>query len=459
LRFRTTWIVALVVLVLGAWVYWHEVRGGREKAARRVAAAKLVAIDPAQVSAIRINHSGILHELQKRGADWFLVRPLPAPADARAVAAFLDTLAAARREDDVGKGNLPRYGLDAPAAVVEIEAGDRSRKLQLGRINPQQTLVYTLVDDDASVVLTTSAILTQSLANAFGWRDKRVVEVSPADVDRIVMRTAMDGTVALRKDARFGWRVDGGVPWRVDPVRCEGILLGFAQLTAVGIGAENKADRAGFGLQNTDVGVTLESSGRGLADVAVGFADGKGGYFAMVAEKPEIFVIDGRLFDAMVALTRDPRDRKALWPFVPEQIDRIQVEAPDDRFELRRRSAQEWKVVASTRFDSTFALGTGMVDALLIDLATLEVADFPPTQPAASLYDPPRVEVRLFAGAREVSGIALGRKDPRGLNAFARAPGEPAVFLLSPAALLKVPFDLERLEADDAPAPEGTDRG
>jgi hypothetical protein len=146
-------------------------------------------------------------------------------------------------------------------------------------------------------------------------------------------------------------------------------------------------------------------------------------------------------------------------PFDPEKIDRIQVVAPDDRFELRRRSAQDWKVVSSTRYDSTLALGTGMVDALLTDLATLEIAGYPERQPAPSLYEPARVQVRLFSGAHEVSGLDLGTRDPAGMNAFARGPGEPTVFLVSPAALLKVPFDLERLRADEEPAPEGANRG
>src|SRR5262245_52952411 len=103
LKFRTTWIVLLLAALLGGYVYWHEVRGGRARDARKAAAAKLLGIDPAQVTAVRITHSGTLHELQKRGGAWFLLRPLPAPADPANMAAFLDTLAAALREDEVGR--------------------------------------------------------------------------------------------------------------------------------------------------------------------------------------------------------------------------------------------------------------------------------------------------------------------------------------------------------------------
>ena len=458
MKFRATWIVLAIVIALGAYVYWNEKRTDRQNVERE-AAARLLALDPAQVTAIRITHSGTVHELQKKGDAWFLTRPLPAPADPRTVSAFLDTLATARREDEVGRGNLPRYGLDAPAAVVEIVTGDGTQRLHFGRINPQQTLVYVMVNDEKDVLLTTSSLLTASLANAFGWRDKRVVELSPREIDRVVIRTVADGTLAIHDDPGHGWRVEGPVPWRVDPARGTTVLLGFAQLNAVGIGAEHKADLGAYGLTNKRVGVSLEKGGNVLADVVIGFADGAGAYFAMVDDKPEVFRIDGRLFETAVSLVRDPRDRKVMWEFDPAKVDRIEVDSPDDRFELRRRSAQDWKVAASTRYDSTLALGSGMVDALLTDLATLEVAEFPAQQPPASAYDPPRIEVRLFTGTTPVSSLSIGRKDPRGMNAFARAKDEPAVFLISPSALLKIPFALDRLKADEEPAPEGADRG
>jgi hypothetical protein len=459
LKFRNTWIVLLLAALLGGWVYWHEVRGERQRADRRADAAKLLGIDPAQVTAVRITHTGTLHELQKRGGAWYLMRPIPAPCDPATMTAFLDTLGAALREDEVGRGNLPRYGLDAPAAVVEVDAGGATRRLQLGRINPQQTLVYALVDDDPEVVLTTSSLLTFAVANAFGWRDKRIVDIDPETVQRLEFRTLQDGTLAIRRDPRFGWRVEGDPAWRVDPVAAQSLVIGFSRLQAVAVAAENKAEAGRFGLGNRRFGMQVQTGGPAVGDLVLGFSDGEGAYFGMVPDKPEVWKVDATLVDAMVRLVRAPRDTRALMPFDPEKIDRIQVVAPEDRFELRRRSAQDWKVVSSTRYDSTLALGTGMVDALLTDLVTLEVAGYPEQQPAASHYEPPRVQVRLFSGTREVSGLDLGTKAPGSLNAFARGPGEPAVFLVSPAALLKVPFDLERLRADEEPAPEGANRG
>jgi hypothetical protein len=191
----------------------------------------------------------------------------------------------------------------------------------------------------------------------------------------------------------------------------------------------------------------------------LGFADGEGAYYGIVPDKPEIFRVDAKIPDLWVNLAIEPRDHKALPPFIPDQITRIRVKTADDSFELQRRSAVDWKVASSQLVDSTFVIATGAVDAMLTGLATLEVSGFPPQQPRASLYEPTEIEVLLFTDSGATSGIAIGRKDPQSMHLFARAPGEPAVFWISPAALLDVPFDLDRMQADEHPAPESADRG
>jgi hypothetical protein len=376
-------------------------------------------------------------------------QPTPAPCDPGVIEAFLDTLAAARREDEVGRGNLAKYGLEMPTAAVEIDAAGTTHKLALGNINPLQTLVYVLVGDSKTVLLTTSSLLTYSLTNSFGWRDKRMTDIDPAQVQRLVFRTLQNGTLAVRRGPAGLWVTEGEVPWRVDPTRLTRVLQDFARLRAVGVAAENKASLGGFGLDNRRFGVQVETAaGQVAGDIVFGFNDGKGANFGIVPNKPEVFRVDAELLDTMLSLVTDPRDKRALPPFLPEKITRLRVRSPDDVFTLRRISSQDWRVEASQRVDSTYALSPGAVDALLSDLAVLEIGGFPAQQPARPAYEPASIALTLEADGRPVSGLEIGKKDPRGLFSFARGPGEPAVFLVSPAVLLNIPFDLERLKAD-----------
>ena len=460
MKVKNTWVVLLLAVVLGGWVYWHEVRGAKQRSQGRAAAAKLLPVTADAVTAIRLQHSGELFQLEKRNNLWVLVRPVPAPADPVAVASFLDTLAAARVEDEVGGGDLPRYGLDAPAALLEADAGGKTYKLQFGRINPQQTLVYAMRGDDKDVLLTTSTLLTYSLNTAFGWRDKRITNLADGQLQRFTIRTPNRKEAAFALDPRFGWRTLGEVAWRVDPSRGLSVAGELAHLRAAGIAAENKADAGKFQVDNHRVGLQgWDAAGNVVVDLVVGMNDGFGAYFATVPDKPEVFKIDERFMDVAFSLVNEPRDRRALMPFDPEKNDMIRVVSIDDRFELRRRSAQDWKVVSSTRVDSTFALATGSVDALLVDLATMEVEGFPARQPLAATMADALIVLHLFSGGTEVAGLEIGTKQPDGLFVYARGPGEPAVFLLSPSNVMKVPFDLERLKSEESAAPEGGDKG
>lgn len=460
MKFRTTLVAFGLALVLGGWVYWHEVRGGRERAQERAAAASLLGIDAAEVSALRITHSGNIFELRKHGERWRLERPESAPCDPRVIGAFLDSLAGARREDQVGRGDLEKYGLRTPTAVVEITAGATTRRLTLGNINPLQTLVYVLVDDSQAVLLTSSTLLTYALTNAFGWRDKRMIDVDVAGISRLTIRTPRDGSRALQRGPTGMWVSEGETAWRADPSRLASALQALAHLEGIGIAAEHKAELPRFGLDNRRFGAQIETAaGQVVGDLVVGFEDGSGAYYGIVAEKPEVFRVDGNLVDLLVGLVRDPRDQRALPPFDPAAITRLRVHSTEDVFTLRRISSQDWKVEASQKVDSTFALATGAVDAMLANLAILEVSGYPDRQPPTSAYEPATVSIVLEANGRMVSGLELGTKDPHGLFTFARAPREPAVFLVSPAVLLHVPFDLERLKALETDAPTGTDRG
>lgn len=460
MKFKNTWILLLLAAVLGGWVYWHEVRGAKHRTASRAEAAKLLPVTPETVTAIRARHSGTLFQIEKRGGVWVLVQPVPAPCDPALMAAFLDTLAAARVEDEVGGRDLVPYGLDAPAAVLEVDAGGKTHTLEFGRINPQQTLVYLMRNKSKDVLLSTSSLLTYSLSNAFGWRDKRITNLADGKLQRFTVRTPMEGEASFALDPRYGWRTVGPVAWRVEPARGLSVAGELSHLNAAAVGAENKADASKFQVDHHRVGLQgWDAAGNVVVDLVVGLNDGYGAYFAVVPDKPEVFKVDERFVETAFSLVREPRDRRALMPFDPDKIDRIRVESPDDRFELSRRSAQDWKVLSSTKADSTFALATGAVDALLTDLATMEVAGYPERQPSAATMADVPIVIRLFRGTDEIAGLEIGTKQPDGLFVYARGPGEPAVFLLSPSNVIKLPFDLERLKADEAPAPETGDRG
>ena len=459
MKFRGTLIALVLAVGLGVYVLSTE-RHEKRAAAERAALARLLPVTPADVVRISCVSGDDRTLLERRGAKWVISNPISADCDLPVVSAFLDTLAEARIEEEVGSGDHTRYGLDHPAAVVEVtETSGRTHRLRLGRINPLQTLVYVLVDDSDQVRLTTSSLLTFSLTSDFGWRDKRMIDVDPESVGRMEFYTLNAGALAVRRDPDAGWVADGPLPWRVDPVRARGLLLALARLRAVGVSAEDKVDRGRFGLDNRRMRAELQSAdGQTVAEVVFGLALDEGSYFALVADKPEIFRVDGSVVDTFVEFAREPRDRHLFPFFDPDSVTRVEVNGPADRFTLERRSHTRWIVAAAQKADSTYALDSGKVGAMLEQLGTLTIAEFPQSQPKEALVEPPQLQIVLHGRNGPLSGLRVGLKDPHGMLVFARGLKDRAAFLVSPALLIELPFDLQRLGTGETEAPPGAER-
>jgi hypothetical protein len=461
MKFRGTLIALALVVGLGTYVFVSE-RRERRALQDRASLEKLVPLEAGDVESLAFAYGDKRQTLVRRGQGWVLVEPVSAPGDAEMIAAFLDTLVTARIEDRVGRGNVARYGLDHPAATAVIQSrGDQSHKLEFGRINPMQTLAYVRVDDDPEVLLTTSSLLTYSLTSTFGWRDKRMITLAPEQVDRIRFSTINAGSLIVRRDARSRWITEGGTPWRVDPVKMRGLLLQLTGLEAVGVADENKAALDKYGLGNRRMSTVLEdSTGLEVADLIFGFALREGSYYAIVPDKPEVFEVDGQLVESLNGLVRRPQDVRVFPQFDPSQITRIDVKAPAEAFVLERSGMKNWKVLSSDKVDSTFVVDPGRVQALLEQLATAEITEFPTQQPERSVVEPPEWSVDLWGPSGLLSGVRIGRRDPRaGLHTFAYGLGDRAVFLVSPAVLINLPFEIERLGTGEFDVPLDTEQG
>ena len=444
MNFRTTLGVLLLVVVLAGSIWWFELRettvsNGREDFLLPFAADS--------IESVQLEHTGVRFLLSRRGNNWVMISPIEAPCDAPLVDRLLTVLSEAQVEQNVGKGEDARYGLDAPTSQMMITSmSGSSTLLQFGRINPLQTLVYVKKDESAEVLLTTSELLTLSLTTDFGWRDKTIVDVPLEAVQRIRLSTLIAGSLVVERAGATTWRVQGEVPWRVDPIRLQNLLLLLAQMRAVGVSAEGKIDLEKYGLDTRRLSAVLEDAqGNVLADIIVGFGKGDGSHYAIVPDKPEIFRAGGDLSETLTAFTADCRDRQVFPKFDSREVTRIEVNSASDAFAVARKSITRWGVEYSSHHDSTFVVDSAPVQSTLDDLLAMRVDEFPQQQPPLGNYDPAEMTITLHGKDGFLSGIQVGRKDPNGFLTFVRGLDEPTVFLVSPGSLIRLPFDLERL--------------
>jgi hypothetical protein len=245
MRPRSTLLLALVVVALGAFVWFYEIEGGAQRAEKEEAAKRLFPdVDAEDVSSIELRaEDGTNVRLEREGdAGWKLVAPLAAPADRFAVDGIASTLAELTPEATFDTPEpLANYGLEVEPAV-RFRAGERDFALRLGHTTPVGGNLYA-TDAEGKRVVTLASWRKNALVKTLKQlRDGRVLDFDRAQVKGVTI-AGPDGRVVLAR-ADEGWKIAEPVDAKGDADAVEGLLSDLQYLRADEFVDAPAADRA-----------------------------------------------------------------------------------------------------------------------------------------------------------------------------------------------------------------------
>jgi hypothetical protein len=109
----------------------------------------LTGLAEAEITSVRVERSDRLRlALQRDDKAWQLTHPQQAPAQTQRVRQLLAIARAPVQQTFPATGDLARYGLATPGAVLQLN----NLRLQFGDRDPSQTSRYILVNDTISVI-------------------------------------------------------------------------------------------------------------------------------------------------------------------------------------------------------------------------------------------------------------------------------------------------------------------
>ena len=136
---RTTGILLVVAVLLGAFLYFYEIGGeeGRRQAEERTKQL-FPEVDEQEILAISLQTSdGVSARIERQDEGWALTEPLAFPADAFAADRLASSLADLAREAELDDPQPPEeYGLGADARLVRFRVGEDEHSLRLGNETP-----------------------------------------------------------------------------------------------------------------------------------------------------------------------------------------------------------------------------------------------------------------------------------------------------------------------------------
>jgi hypothetical protein len=395
MKFRGTFALFLILLVLGGWVYLTDVRDRDERDAAEAAARLILGGNASDIVGLRIVHPDRTVAAERIDDGWRFVSPEDYEADSDAWDTVAGNVGRIDRDETVvtAPADLEQYGLDPPVLRLGVDWADgRSEELLFGDTNPQRTFNYARLASDDDVFLISASWRSLFTKQADDLRDRTILRFDQDATESILVTG--DSELSLRREGT-GWRLDAPVRAAADPSRVSTFLGGIDFARAEGFAATDQTD-AELGLDPPRW--TIRLSGPGLDhELRIGRTDGdQTAYFARDASRSPRFRIDSQLADLLSAPLLAWRD-KSIASFEREGVSAIRIVSDDPEIDpeidVRLENAGPDWVFADDRGRVDPGAVSAMLSALEFGVATGIIDD--PGPLSAYGLDSPRLRIVL----------------------------------------------------------------
>ncbi|HXH84162.1 MAG TPA: DUF4340 domain-containing protein [Candidatus Tectomicrobia bacterium] len=348
MRWQTTAVLAVVLLLLGGFYYVYEVRWGpaREEAAAR--RGRVFQAETADVTALALRRGNETVRIERQGDEWRMVEPVKARASRVAVDEVLANVLTAKidREIEAAPASLDAYGLTTPAASLTLTLKDgRSLGLDLGARSPTGVWVYARERDKPAVFVLGESVLREATRPVGDLRDRTIVAFDDKQVSGFEVVLPDTTLTVERADER--WRIVQPVALPADRETVSDL---FSKLTTQRIKefvAEGAASRAAYGLDRP-VRLTIHSGAdkdRSSRTLLFGRVDqARQGVYAMRPGEDSVLLLPEEVWKAVpknVAVLRD----KVVFDVRRDKVARLEIESPKGTV-AATRDKEGWKIVA-----------------------------------------------------------------------------------------------------------------
>ncbi|MGC1479936.1 MAG: DUF4340 domain-containing protein [Chthoniobacterales bacterium] len=354
-----TWLLLVLALAAGIFVFVVEPRltSSREK---ELGMNFVLNFNPGAVSSVRIVTGDVVVELTRKVDGW-RVGPMPKDrASAEAVIKLVNALATLKVLDRVEAAEFDRglelddFGLDETKSEIEILIdGAERQRLLFGKEAVGDGRVYVRRADSREVSVVSDDVVGLAFRPAREFRDPALMSISPAEIDRFVVRTEK-GEIKLERGAR-GWELIRPLRARADRERVEAFLTPILRARIQEFIADESDDLSAFGLSEPRAELIFYVNGqkRPLALRFGAATDDGAAVIVQSTARDSVYELPAVVWEHLQVTPGDLRDRR-LTDVNLDTIDRIRVEGDDTKRELTRTETG-WEMDGETFSEADIA--------------------------------------------------------------------------------------------------------
>lgn len=448
--------ILLAILAVGAltflFIYEPLTRSTRERDITD-RERNVLPLDPSKVSQLRIVSGDSEVVLRRRGDGWQLGEKSKDRASGEEVNRILKTAAELQFYDRIddseisGDKDLTEYGLRNPKRRIEFD-GPTKHTLYLGKDGANEDRLYARTGESKDVFLISDQILRQAFRPAGDFRDRRLTDLKPGQIDRLMIRRP-DGEIELVREAR-GWQIARPLHVAADEAKVNALLNFLLGLKVAEFIAEDTGDLSTYGIAEGQKEITFYAEGSDRPQTLRLGTDKNGVLFGQFTARDSVYRLPSEAEELLKFTPEGLRDRKLLAVNL-DIVDRIRVMTPSQTLILNR-DGEGWAITAGTE---RFAASAAAVQAMVNALATSDVSQFTAATgdklTAAGLTNP-QVKVEFLsvlsentpearAGEQVIASVAFGKKESG--RVLARVGDSPELASVDEAILTVIPTDAQ----------------
>lgn len=438
---KTTIITAIVAVLLGGYIYFYEREPLEEDDSETEAVFDIESEDIEEIEIQRAEGEDL--KLKKEGDSWKIVSPIEARADTSEVETLTGNIADLERQRVVAEGDsiqLADFGLAEPEIEVRVryrtQQSDTPTGLLLGDETPTGTNRYAKLDGEDQVFVISSYLRSNFDKKAWDLRDKKVLEFSADDVEKIVLGRP-DGDLVLAKASEDRWNVSSPGFCRADRYKASSLVSRFETAKMEEIVSESGADAdlEEYGLAQPTYQVNIQLKGGISAKLLVGH-EKESRFYARNPDRDLVYLIASSLVDDIKKDASEYRSKR-LFEYATYKVEKVQIEpgeGPTRVIEKTKEGEDEEEMWVESAPESR-DLDRAKVEDLLYKMNGTDAEDFASISPSDSDLEPfglssPSFEISIWTEGNETpEEVTVGK--PEGDWVYAHRKGDEPILKLA----------------------------
>jgi len=466
MRFKGTFVLLIVCLLLGAYVYFYEIKGGEQREKAKEAENQVWKIEAKDIQQIDLlSPSQHITAVRQNATNWVLTSPRTLDADSDELNRLANSASNIRRESIVESSatNLSKFGLSPAQSSLRVKTkGGKEYAIDFGHNNPTGSFSYAIIPGKKEVFLVSSSAATTFDKKPDDLRDHSVLSFDQSEVQSLSLKSSK-GELLLTKDRDDRWWINGKETIAADSPGVRGILsaLSMGRIKEFFNDPPDSYQNASLDNPVVDVRVTygknkaikhliigpeksaLRKKTESAAAKPAADQSSAGLYLAKDESRPDLFFVEKDLVDKLLKSPNDVRE-KALASFQRWDVDFIALTNSKGSSSFSK-SGGEWFAAGTSKKAKWDAINA-ILDAL--EKPVKEWIDKPSALSSYGL-DKPAIRVVLKQGRNVLADCSFGKAAKNGI--YAQVKGDSSVKVADPEGL----DSLDKAEPDmmEAPAP------